>query len=349
MKLLVITQKVDENDQLLGFFIEWLKRLAQKFDRLIVLCLEKGEFNLPENVEVISLGKNKGHSKIRQLFTLYSLLFTRRHNYDAVFIHMNPIWVVLGGPLWKLFNKKIFFWYTHKAVTSKLRLAEIFADVIFTASKESFRLPSKKIIITGHGIDTELFKPDHLRLNPKDQRFNLSILSVGRIAPVKNYETLIDAAKILKDEGVDFCETMVGEAALDSDVRYLGSLKFKVKSLKLEENFNFIGKVNHKDLPQYYQSHDIFIHLSKTGSLDKVILEAMACGCNVLSSNDSSRQFLEDNSVFKEDDPKDLADKIKNLRDANYKKGLRDYILENHDLNKLVGRISATINDSQKY
>src|SRR3989344_8250246 len=148
MKLLVITQKVDENDQLLGFFIEWLKRLAQKFDKLIVLCLEKGEFNLPENVEVISLGKNKGHSKIRQLFTLYSLLFTRRHNYDAVFIHMNPIWVVLGGPLWKLFNKKIFFWYTHKAVTSKLRLAEIFADVIFTASKESFRLPSKKIIIT---------------------------------------------------------------------------------------------------------------------------------------------------------------------------------------------------------
>ena len=344
MKLLVITQKVDENDQLLGFFIEWLKRLAQKFDKLIVLCLEKGEFNLPENVEVISLGKNKGHSKIRQLFTLYSLLFTRRHNYDAVFIHMNPIWVVLGGPLWKLFNKKIFFWYTHKAVTPKLRLAERFANVIFTASKESFRLPSKKVIVTGHGIDTQLFKPDHLRLNlKKDQRFNLSILSVGRIAPVKNYETLIDAAKILKDGGVDFSVTMVGEAALDSDARYLMSLKLKIKSLKLEENFNFVGKINHKDLLRYYQTHDVFIHLSKTGSLDKTILEAMACGMRVLSSNDSSMAFLPGNLIFIEDDPLELASKILTVKDSAIDPDLRHYVVQNHNLDILIDKISNYI------
>ena len=57
MKLLIITQKVDENDQLLGFFIDWIRLFSEKFERIIIICLEKGVFELPENVEVISLGK----------------------------------------------------------------------------------------------------------------------------------------------------------------------------------------------------------------------------------------------------------------------------------------------------
>ena len=124
MKLLIITQKVDQNDQLLGFFIDWLKRFAERFEKVIVLCLEKGEFNLPENVKVISLGKERGVSKLKQFFNFYFLIFTLSKDYDNVFAHMNPIWVVLGSIPWRLLGKKIYFWYTHKAVTLKLRLAE---------------------------------------------------------------------------------------------------------------------------------------------------------------------------------------------------------------------------------
>ena len=58
----------------------------------------------------------------------------------------------------KNFQKKTLLWYTHKAVNWKLKLAEKLVDKIFTASKESFRLPSKKVEITGHGIDLEKFK-----------------------------------------------------------------------------------------------------------------------------------------------------------------------------------------------
>jgi len=338
MKLLIITQKVDSRDQLLGFFIDWIKKFSEKFEKVTVLCLEKGEFSLPENVEVISLGKDRGYPKIGQLSTFYFLLFTLK--YDSVFVHMNPIWVVLGGISWRLMNKKIFFWYTSGGITTKLKLAEKFADIIFTASKESFRLPSKKVTVTGHGIDTELFRPDIL----KNQRFNLCILSVGRMAPVKNYETLVDAAKMLKDQGLDFKVTMVGEAPLDSDTRYLTSLKLKVKSLKLEDNFHFVGKVNHKDLPQYYQFHDIFIHLSKTGSLDKTILEAMACGMKVLSSNDSARSFLPVELIFNESNSSELADKIMAVKDKPTDPALREYVIKNHNLDVLIEKISQAIN-----
>src|SRR3989338_2136994 len=342
MKLLIITQKVDENDQLLGFFIEWIRLFSKNFEKVTVLCLEKGKFELPKNVEVISLGKDRGARKLKTLYNLYSLIYTRRHDYDAVFAHMNPVWVISGGTLWKVMRKKCFFWYTSGGVTTKLKWAEKFADVVFTASKESFRLPSKKVIVIGHGIDTELFKPDP-NYKPQTTNHKLKLLSVGRISPVKNYETLIDAAKILKNGGVDFSVTMVGEAPLQRDMGYDASLKLKIKSLKLEENFSFIGKVEHKNLPRYYQSHDIFVHLSKTGSLDKAILEAMSCGIKVLSSNDSSRTFLSSNLMFGDRNPKELADKITAVNDSPVDSNLRSYVIQNHNLENLINKISNHI------
>lgn len=352
MKLLIITQKVDENDQLLGFFIDWIHRFSEKFGKIVIICLEKGEFKLPENVEVISLGKDSRVGKLKILFKFYLLIFTRRNDYDAVFVHMNPIWVVLGGPYWRLRGKNVFFWYTHKAVTLKLRLAEKFANTIFTASKESFRLKSKKIIITGHGIDTRLFQPgEKLTLASSSGREEiknekLKILSVGRIAPVKNYETLIKAANILKNRGENFSVTMIGEAPLEQDKQYEEKLKLLITNYQLQDYFNFVGKVNHKDLPGYYQSHDIFIHLSKTGSLDKTILEAMACGMKVLSSNDASRGFLSPEMIFDQDNSAELADKIKSVIKKYSDPALREYVIQNHNLDNLLNRISVIINDN---
>ena len=60
MHLLFITQKVDRADWLLGFTHGWLKALAGKVDRLTIICLEQGETELPSNVRVISLGKERG-------------------------------------------------------------------------------------------------------------------------------------------------------------------------------------------------------------------------------------------------------------------------------------------------
>ena len=41
MKLLIITQKVDENDDVLGFFCGWLNKLAEQIDKIYVLAWEQ--------------------------------------------------------------------------------------------------------------------------------------------------------------------------------------------------------------------------------------------------------------------------------------------------------------------
>src|SRR3990167_3022075 len=117
----------------------------------------------------------------------YCDLSGERKNYDAVFVHMNPEYVVLGGLFWKLWNKKKYLWYVHKAVDWKLRLAEKFVEKIFTASLESCRLKSDKIVITGHGIDVNKFKSQsrYGGTNLKSDG-EFKIITAGRIAAVKN-------------------------------------------------------------------------------------------------------------------------------------------------------------------
>ncbi len=332
-RLLVITQKVDVHDQLLGFFIEWLKRLGQTTN-LSVLCLEEGQHD-GLSVPVASLGKEKRASRLSQLVSFYRYIIKNSKNYDTVFVHMSPIWVVLGGLYWRLKGKKIILWYTSKGVTLKLRIANYLSNLILTASKESFRLGSKKLVVTGHGIDTELFKP-----RPFDSS-ELKIITVGRITPIKNYEVLVEACKKLKDEGLNFSLTIVGEPALKSDHKYLQNLKMIIAESNLSENVKFIGRVDHNKLPSLYSENKIFVHMSKTGSLDKVILEAMACGVTVLSSNDSARSFLPAEYLFEENSSEDLANKMKYA--FNNPSNFREYVASNHSLDKLVSKIISFI------
>ncbi len=336
MKLLIVTQKVDTNDQLLGFFVAWIKRFSAKFDSVLVVCLQKGTYDLPANVRVVDLGKDRGLSKVVWVWNFYRTIIGMSDQYDTVLVHMNPIWMVLGGLIWILMGKFRGLWYTHKTVTFKLKLAEKFSQKIFTASKESFRLPSKKVIVTGHGIDTELFKPNLLSTN----HYPLTtILSVGRIAPVKNYGVLIEAANILKEQGLSFHISMVGEPALPSDQEYMQKLKAQIHVLGLDQTFTFTGKVGIHQLSSIYQSHQLFVHLSRTGSVDKVLLEAMASGMQVVSCNDSARSFLPSILLFGDNDPAQLANKIKSLVNQPVDPALRQYVVEHHNLDRLIERL----------
>ena len=66
MKLLIVTQKVDQNDSVLGFFHKWIIQFAGHFETVTVVCLEKGNYDLPKNVRVLSLGKEQGEKNRKQ-------------------------------------------------------------------------------------------------------------------------------------------------------------------------------------------------------------------------------------------------------------------------------------------
>lgn len=335
MKLLILTQKVDINDDVLGFFHRWIIEFAKHCEKLTVICIYEGEHDLPENVNVLSLGKEKGVSKIRYILNFYKYIFRERNNYDKVFVHMNQIYVILGGFFWRLWNKKIALWYTHKQISLSLKLAEKIVDVIFTASKESFRLKSKKLKIVGHGIDTGIFKPSDLEKEGEKYK----IISVGRISAIKNYEVLIKAVKLLPNP---VSIEIAGSPITDLDKNYFDELKEIIKKQSLEKSVKFVGKISHKDIQKFYQEGDLFVNFSDTGSIDKAILEAMSCGLHVLTSNEAFKNILSEKS-FTSKDPQKIADKIDFLLHSGRDKKLREYVKQNHSLDNLIKKIKEIL------
>ena len=148
MNLLIVTQKADKDDPILGFFHRWVEEFAKNFDTVSVICLEEGSHSFPTNVKVYSLGKAKGarsnfSDRLKYTQRFFSYIWKLRKDYDSVFVHMNPVYLAQAGLLWKLMNKKVGLWYTHRNVDMKLRIAERYADVIFTAAKESFYIEER--------------------------------------------------------------------------------------------------------------------------------------------------------------------------------------------------------------
>ncbi len=331
MRLLILTQKVDKDDPILGFFHGWIKEFAKHCQSVIVVCLEKGKYNLPNNVQVLSLGKESGSSRIKYFINFYKYIWQERNNYDAVLVHMNPEYVVLGGWLWKLLSKKIALWYTHKAVNLKLRLAVALADIIFTASGKSFRLSSAKVQIVGHGIDIGTFIP---AVN-KNKNDTFTIINVGRITPGKNQLLLVESVARLP---LPVKLLLIGAPAKSADKGYYDAIEKKINADNLKNIVTMVGPIAHGQLAPYYQRADLVVNLSTTGSLDKDVLEAAACNVDVLTSNEAYIGILPADNIAVpnvEAIAKAILDRIKSPRTAN----LRHLVLADYSLNNLIKSI----------
>ena len=106
MRVLLITQEIDENSALLGVTLTWIRHLAPKVDHVAVLALSVGAANLPANVSLYSMGKERSANKLFLLKNFYRHLWglLRRREVDVVFVHMVPRYAILAAPLARLFG-----------------------------------------------------------------------------------------------------------------------------------------------------------------------------------------------------------------------------------------------------
>ncbi len=347
MKLLIITQTVDKNNPVLGFFHRWIEEFSKNFEKITVVCLEKGIYDLPENVEVYSLGKEKltaksyklkAFIKIKYLFNFYRLIFKFRKEYDSVFVHMNQEYVLLGGDIWRVMGKKIYLWRNHAKGNILTRIAVLLSHKVFCTSPQSYTAKFKKTQLMSAGIDTDFFRPD-----PSAPKKKNSILFLGRISPVKNVHVFVESLNSLKKAGVDFFATIAGGATL-KDVGYEKRIRDMVLRYGLSENVQFTGPVTQGRALQLYRENELYVNLTPDGSFDKTILEAMSSGVSVLISNSAFREHTSDVCFMESYSPENIANNIKillSLEDSeieSIRKRLREYVEKNHSLDVLFER-----------
>jgi len=344
MRLLIITRKVDLKDASPAApTYHLVEKIGKSLEKLYVITWQESDRgDLPENIEIISLSGNKW----LKIFAIQIKLIKILPKVNGVFCHQNPEYTILAAPLAKLFRKKIITWYTHGSVSLRLKLVNWLTDKILTASEKSCRLENrKKIEVTGHGIDIDYFNEQRTTNN---EQKNFVILSIGRISLSKDYETLIEAVNILvkKNKTDNLKVQIIGGPALKKDKKYFDNLKQLVKDKDLGGYIKFLGPVPHSQILPYYQDCDLFINLSQTGSIDKAVLEAMACQTLVLTSNDAFIDVLKDKRLmFENKNPQDLGKKIIDLMNLSQQEKeeigqqLREIVVKNHNLDSLVDKI----------
>ena len=104
------------------------------------------------------------------------------------------------------------------------------------------------------------------------------ILYVGRLDKVKNLPRLLDAFKLVIDEGLDLQLLMVGDGSLDAELRQ------QAKMLSLEKRVTFAGKQQGSDLYAHYGLGDALVLPSTYEPFGATVAEALALGMPVAVS-----------------------------------------------------------------
>lgn len=281
---------MDRTDPVLGFFHRWVEEFAKTYEHVHVICLFEGSHELSSNVSVYSLGKEHRQSRLAYITRFIRYIVRLRREYDAVFVHMNQEYVILGWVFWKLWGKKVYLWRNHVRGDWLTRFAVLVSNKVFYTSTQSFTARFTKAVKMPVGVDTDFFKPD-----PSTQRISNSVLFLGRISPVKKVLEFIESIK-----ENDYSATIAGPI-LPQDREY-GE---KVKQA-LTPKIKYIGPVTQEGARELYQTHETYVNMTPEGSFDKTIVEALASGMKLRVDNRDAR-----NIDPKEHSLKRLMEKLK--------------------------------------
>lgn len=338
MKLLIVTQKVDRDDPVLGFFHRWLEVFAEHFESIVVICLQEGMHALPKNVKVRSLGKEKGVSRWGYIVRFMRYVVQFRNDHDVVFVHMNQEYVLLGGLLWRLWSKKVLMWRNHAKGNWLTHLAVYLSNRVLYTSPQSYTARFKKAVMAPVGIDTDFFSPD-----TSVAATAYSVLFLGRIAPVKNVDVFIEALHELQRQHVPFRATIVGDA-LPQDASYEKRLRKKISEYELEEQVRFVGAVNQLSARDVYRKHAIYVNVTAAGSMDKTIFEALSCGLVPVVVNEAVYPAAS-HGLVADLEASEVAEKIKVALTGSTQVDGRAWVMEHHSLSKLVSCVEKHMRD----
>lgn len=195
---------------------------------------------------------------------------------------------------------------------------------IFVPSKETMEQLKRKgfanIRIWGRGVDCQLFHPyasndvrEHYQITEK------YIFSyVGRLAPEKDIETLINISERLPEE-------------IKSQVHWLivGDGPSKEDMIATApKNMTFAGYLNGESLAHIYASSDLFIFPSPTETFGNVVLEALAAGTPVIGANSGGvKNIIQQGKTGYLCEPKNVDQFIDAI----------NHLLENHPLRTQMG------------
>jgi glycosyltransferase involved in cell wall biosynthesis len=176
-----------------------------------------------------------------------------------------------------------------------------------------------KVVHCGVDLAHAPWQPDHR----KDDQ----LLAVGRLDPIKGFDTLISALSLLQKRGVGFNCRLVGSGPLEADLRE------QARCMGVSEQIEFAGAQPQQVVRRWMDEAALFVlpsQVASDGNRDGIpvaLMEAMASGCVTVSTRVSGiPELIEDHVsglLVDAKDPAALADALQRLlEDASLRREL---------------------------
>ena len=152
------------------------------------------------------------------------------------------------------------------------------ADIVITPSRHLSN------VVKNWGVKADRLKVIYNGTRITNNEFNKSnsniikLITVGRLAPWKNVDSIIEAMYLLKKEDLKINLIIVGSGPQELD------LKKQVDNLNLSNEVIFTGQKKYLELKEYYKSADIYIQASGYEGLPHVLLEAINFDLAIIST-----------------------------------------------------------------
>ena len=260
--------------------------IAEKNIKCTLVALDRTgplRSQISSKVNIVSLDELRARNAIRKFRN-----FLRTENPDVIIVSQTHVQIMamlaVKWEKWKgkiILNEHSLFSYNNSSSFNKLLAKYLFnrADAITSVSKsvavnfvENFpSLKSKVSVIHNAAFEDKILDLKNVAFHP-DTKLPV-ILAVGRLTVSKNYKLLLDAfALVLKKKHAQLI--FLGNGSEQSE------LAACAERLNISSNVTFRGSVEN---PYSYMKHcSVFVLTSAYEGLPTVLIEALACGCNIV-------------------------------------------------------------------
>lgn len=299
--------------------------------------------NLTTAGDVNDIGKS-GIKKYFKSIGIYFKVFKKTlfNNYSLVYMTLSPHGIAfykdaILAIILKFFGFKLVYHLHGKGIKNEIAKSALKERIYKQVFKGAFVIhlskllyfdiksivPENKVKFLANGIQSgENFDFSKKPINKK-------VLYLSNMQESKGSFILLQAAKLLKDKGVDFHIDFVGK--WHNDVKFKEKWIAYYKENNLENFVTYHGSKYNDDKNKFFVEANVFVLPTNNDCFPISILEAMSFGIPVISTNEGAIPEIINNNetglIVEKNNPKDLALKI-------------NYLLSSEDIRIKLGQKS---------
>jgi glycosyltransferase involved in cell wall biosynthesis len=239
-------------------------------------------------------GANSAIAKLRAMRCLIEQLQVEIVHSFTFYLNIAAYWSVRGTQAIALgsmrssleMDKKVSGWLLGKlsARWPDYQIYNSYEAVKHQSRSRSLFLP-KRVFVVQNGVDLQYFSVMRRQPTIKPVR----IVAVGSLVSVKRWDRLLSAAAELKGRKLDFSVEIAGGGPLRA------SLEQQVQELGISDRVTFRGYTD--DIPTLLSQAAFLVHTSDAEGSPNTVMEAMACGRAVVSTDVGDVSSLIDNGT----------------------------------------------------